>query len=375
MSQGRIARWRRSLEALFPERHLYVRSGGEMRAFTLTTNRQMMISGAVALAALWMGVTTAAMLIGAMNVGTVDQKLVEQRAYFERLNADRQARLNSAIAQLSDGSLAELADSIDKRQTALAQLFSEISGEPAPANLAAQSSPLDRVRYAQQDTERLITQAGALAKTRVDRLRLALRMAGLDPASYSRAGASELGGPFIGAKDPRALAAVLDVDEDFAVRIQHAALDMSALRSMNETVDRLPLARPTSNTRRASGFGVRLDPFTRLPALHSGVDFSGPVMSPVTSTAPGVVSFTGVRAGYGNTIEIDHGGGFKTRYAHLKSIGVARGQRVGLGQKIGGIGSTGRSTGPHLHYEVWVNGRAKNPDHFLKAGDYVQQTQ
>ena len=87
------------------------------------------------------------------------------------------------------------------------------------------------------------------------------------------------------------------------------------------------------------------------------------------------MSFTGVRSGYGNCIEIDHGGGFKTRYAHLRSISVVVGQRVGVGTRIGGMGSTGRSTGTHLHYEVWVNGRVQNPIRFLRAGNYVQQTQ
>jgi murein DD-endopeptidase MepM/ murein hydrolase activator NlpD len=85
------------------------------------------------------------------------------------------------------------------------------------------------------------------------------------------------------------------------------------------------------------------------------------------------VAFTGVRAGYGSTIEIDHGGGFKTRYAHLAGIAVAPGQKVGVGQRIGAMGSTGRSTGVHLHYEVWQNGRVQDPTRFLKAGDYVQQ--
>ena len=96
-------------------------------------------------------------------------------------------------------------------------------------------------------------------------------------------------------------------------------------------------------------------------------------MTPITATAPGVISFTGVRSGYGNTIEIDHGNGFKTRYAHLAAISVGVGQHIGVGQRIGGMGSTGRSTGTHLHYEVWVNGRAQNPLRFVKAGDYVQQ--
>ena len=129
------------------------------------------------------------------------------------------------------------------------------------------------------------------------------------------------------------------------------------------------------NVTESSPFGVRADPFTGAPAFHPGEDFAGPFMTPVMTTAPGVVSFTGLRSGYGNTVEIDHGHGFKTRYAHLQAIFVAVGQRVALGQKIGAMGSTGRSTGDHLHYEVWVNGRPQNPLRFVKAGDYVQQTE
>jgi murein DD-endopeptidase MepM/ murein hydrolase activator NlpD len=144
------------------------------------------------------------------------------------------------------------------------------------------------------------------------------------------------------------------------------------LRAMNVAAQKLPLSRPSTGER-SSGFGVRLDPFTHAPAYHSGQDFAGGMNSPIYSTGPGVVSFTGQRNGYGNVIEIDHGGGFKTRYAHLQAFAVVPGQRVAVGQRIGGMGSTGRSTGSHLHYEVWVNGRAQNPDRFLKAGDYVQQ--
>ena len=118
---------------------------------------------------------------------------------------------------------------------------------------------------------------------------------------------------------------------------------------------------------------MRLDPFTGRPALHTGLDFAGPVMTPIRSTAPGIVSFTGVRNGYGQTVEIDHGHGLKTRYAHLAAISVSIGDQVALGLRISALGSTGRSTGPHLHYEVWVNGRAINPQRFLEAGDDVRQ--
>lgn len=382
MAIKRFKRLRQSLEALFPERHVYVRSGGEMRGYVLSTNKQLIGAGGVAVAALWMGVCTAAMLINALSVSSADQQMIKQKARYERLNADREARLNSAVAQLSatNGSLDELATSVEKRHAALALLVSDFKGVPGAADalkvakprlLAA--SPVERIQATRMDQERLIDAAEGFAKSRAERLRLAMRMAGLDASGFTGRGAS-LGGPLIEAKDPRALAAVLDVDEEFASRIQHAANDMSDMRSLGAAVKKLPFYKPTSNPALSSSYGVRFDPFTHRPAFHSGLDFPGAMRTPIMATAPGVVSYTGVRAGYGNTVEIDHGGGFKTRYAHLSSIGVRVGQRVAIGSRVGAMGSTGRSTGPHLHYEVWVNGKAQNPNRFLRAGEYVQQT-
>ena len=104
------------------------------------------------------------------------------------------------------------------------------------------------------------------------------------------------------------------------------------------------------------------------------MDFGGGLMTPIVSTGPGFVSFAGTRSVYGNTVDVDHGHGLKTRYAHLNQIGVRSGQKVATGDRLGGMGTTGRSTGVHLHYEVWMNGRVQNPDRFLKAGQHVQQT-
>jgi len=327
----------------------------------------------------WVGVATGAMAIDAVSAGNVEQALAKERAKTERWVADREARLNSAVAQLSNGSAEQLALSVEKRQAALAMLIGDLKGAPVAPQIVTAGLPLtagapalDRIRAVSSDTDRLVAQAEMTAKTRADRLRLALRLAGLDPASYARGADAALGGPLIEAKDPRALAAVLDVDEDFARRIQRAANDMAALRAMNAAAQKLPLAQPAQASR-SGGFGVRLDPFTRAPAYHSGMDFAAGLGTPIHAAGPGVVSFTGVRSGYGNVVEIDHGGGFKTRYAHLQAISVATGQRVAVGERIGGMGSTGRSTGSHLHYEVWVNGRAQNPDRFLRAGSYVQQ--
>lgn len=352
-----------------------------MRGYVLSTGKQLAGAGVVAVASLWMGICTAAMMVNALSAGAADQELVRQKAYYERVNADRQARLNSAMAQLNatNGSFGEMAEGVEKRHAALAMLFQEFKGVPGAAealapgkpSLSAQS-PIERVQYTRMDQERLIEAADSFAKSRAERLRAAFRLAGLSPESYAGRGGS-LGGPLIEAKDPRALAVVLDVDEDFARRIQRAATNVNDMRGLGYAARDLPFYRPTNAGAVSSSYGVRLDPFTRRPAFHSGLDFPGAYHTPIYATGPGVVSFTGVRSGYGNTIEIDHGGGFKTRYAHLQTISVRVGQRVGVGTRIGAMGSTGRSTGPHLHYEIWVNGRPQNPNRFLRAGEYVQQ--
>jgi murein DD-endopeptidase MepM/ murein hydrolase activator NlpD len=383
MSLKRFARLARWLEELFPERHLYLRSGGEMRGFVLTTERQLLIAGAVVAGALWMGVSTTATLVAIVTPNKGDQEVARTEARYERWIADRDARLSSAVAELNStgGSYQDLANTVEKRHAALALLLTDIRSAPGAAqallpDLAVQSSPQatpqQRIQSVQADQDRLIDAAETFAKNRADRLRLAFRLAGLDPAAYS--GASDgLGGPLIDAKDPRALAAVLDVDEDFAARLQTAVADLSDMQSLQDSEQSLPLAAPTVGTRETSGFGVRSDPFTGRPAYHPGQDFAGAYGTEIDVTAPGIVSFTGQRSGYGNTVEVDHGHGFKTRYAHLSAISVTVGQHVAAGQRIGAMGSTGRSTGTHLHYEVWVDGKPQNPLRFLKAGDDVQQ--
>jgi murein DD-endopeptidase MepM/ murein hydrolase activator NlpD len=380
MITARLARWRRFLEALFPERHIYIRSSGEMRGVVLTTSRQAALVFGGGAILLWAMLSTTALALVMTAGGPNGRGAALTRAYYERLIADRQARLNSAVAQLNDtdGAFQQAAQATEKRHAALTLLFAALKGEPAPAQVrlaafAGAANPVAGLKAVRADQDRLIADAESFAHSRADRLRLAFRLAGLDPAAFSQADPTALGGPLIDAKDPRALAAVLDVDQGFAERIQHAAHDLSDLRALQGASQALPLARPTQGTEQTSGFGVREDPFTGQAAFHPGLDFAGPVMTPVYSTAPGVVSFTGVRSGYGDTVEIDHGHGFKTRFGHLASISVTVGQKVGIHQKIGGIGSTGRSTGPHLHYEVWVDGRPQNPARFVKAGDYVQQ--
>ncbi|HEY2707528.1 MAG TPA: peptidoglycan DD-metalloendopeptidase family protein [Caulobacteraceae bacterium] len=385
MSLRRFARLALWLEELFPERHLYLRSGGEMRGFVLTTERQLLIAAATAFGALWLGVTTAATLVSVMTPSKSDVEVAKTAARYERWIADRDARLSSAVAQLNSngGSFQDLADTVEKRHAALALMLTDLKGAPGAADALmpalavaspAQASPAQRIQTVEQDQDRLIDAAETFAKSRADRLKLAFRLAGLDPGAYAGAN-SGLGGPLIDGKDPRALAAVLDVDEDFAGRLQHAVADLSDMQALSSSEAAIPLARPTGpDVRETSGFGARSDPFSGEPAYHPGQDFAGAYGSPIYVTAPGIVSYAGARNGYGNTIEVDHGHGFKTRYGHLSAISVSVGQQVAVGQRIGAMGSTGRSTGTHLHYEVWVGGRPQNPLRFVKAGDDVQQT-
>lgn len=115
----------------------------------------------------------------------------------------------------------------------------------------------------------------------------------------------------------------------------------------------------------SSAFGVRTDPFTGEPAIHQGVDFAGTEGDPVIATAGGVVTWAGERFGYGRMVEIEHAGGYKTRYAHARSVEVKVGQMVDKGQQVATLGNTGRSTGPHVHYEVLRNGKAVDPQAYI----------
>lgn len=154
----------------------------------------------------------------------------------------------------------------------------------------------------------------------------------------------------------------------------HLDLDMLLERweQLRGVLVSVPLIAPLDDYRLTSGFGRRKDPINGRWSRHDGVDMAAGYKSPVLATAPGEVVFAGRRSRYGRTVEVDHGNGIMTRYAHLAKVSVKRGQKVELGDTIGLLGNSGRSTGPHVHYEVRYNGKALNPQKFLKATRYVQ---
>jgi murein DD-endopeptidase MepM/ murein hydrolase activator NlpD len=194
-------------------------------------------------------------------------------------------------------------------------------------------------------------------------LRSVISDVGLDPDRAAGTGrASAQGGPFIPANlDPRS-----GPFEASVVRLQPKLVAVERLRGVVTT---LPLRRPMGpEAEQSSAFGHRLDPFTRGLAMHTGIDFRAEHGSPVRSTGAGRVITAEYSGGYGNMVEIDHGNGVTTRYAHLSAMLVSEGQQVQHGAVVGRVGSTGRSTGPHLHYETRIEGDAVDPQRFLRAG-------
>ena len=158
--------------------------------------------------------------------------------------------------------------------------------------------------------------------------------------------------------------------EDFKNQLEIRLARWEQLRDMYLSV---PLIAPMKDYYFTSGFGRRRDPFNNRWALHAGLDMSGPRKQEILATAPGRVIRARSEAYYGKIVEIDHGKNITTRYAHLSSIAVKKGQHVGLGEVIGRMGNSGRSTGPHLHYEVRFKNKPMNPRNFIKAGRHVSK--
>jgi murein DD-endopeptidase MepM/ murein hydrolase activator NlpD len=171
------------------------------------------------------------------------------------------------------------------------------------------------------------------------------------------------GGPFV----PVTLPSGNEGFQRALMRVNFARADADRLATTLLTVPvRKPVAGEIDET---SPFGIRMDPFVHEAAMHTGIDFRGDIGEPIHATAAGTVSIAGWEGGYGKMVEIDHGNGLATRYGHLSAIDVAVGDKIRIGQVVGLLGSTGRSTGPHLHYETRIDGEPVNPQKFLDAGN------
>jgi murein DD-endopeptidase MepM/ murein hydrolase activator NlpD len=256
---------------------------------------------------------------------------------------DREARLESRAPIASHASTNKLArnQGVDNVIVRLQNSLDQIEGR----QLAALNSLEDGM------------------ESRVRRMRGIFTDLGLDMAQLEAATPrAAMGGPFVPVK--------LGPDAGpFERQLYRLNITRAQMDRLNRTLALVPYRKPViGEVEFTSGFGIRSDPFLGRPAMHTGLDFRATSGDPVRATANGKVVSSGWSGGYGRMVEIDHGNGLSTRYGHLSEINVKVGDSVRIGQVIGTVGSTGRSTGPHLHYETRIDGDAVDPQKFLRAG-------
>ncbi|HYB10604.1 MAG TPA: peptidoglycan DD-metalloendopeptidase family protein [Alphaproteobacteria bacterium] len=298
--------------------------------------------------------------------------------------ARQRGAIDAELAEIrhKNGELDDAVASLNLRLKA-ATAAEERSKSESDAALRQVADLQQQIATLSSDQQILMARLSQRAEGRSGKVERIIAMIGLDvnrllaetrrDASERGVGKGGVGGPFIAynvGKPPSSdSASVRSGDFDRMV----SALDIQEQRreGLRRVLERLPLTSPVDNYHITSEFGPRIDPLNGRTAMHEGVDLGADTGAAVFSTAPGKVEFAGWQGLFGKMVEIDHGMGIKTRYAHLKSVNVHVGQRVAARTQIGVIGSTGRSTGTHLHYEVIVDGRHQNPVKFIEAGEYV----
>lgn len=367
------------LADLFAEREIFLRSGGQVRFVRISSRVQKMCAATVIGGLLGWGGITAQMLYNQASVLS-DRAALESQA---RTVAAQTSKVNAYKRSVGD-----IAADLDRRQDMLDEMVrSQFGGEslsksvvgPQPDTSKAKPRTQDaagKISSALPDTNTLRTlearqvafarQLASVIDKRAQKAEAAIRSFGLNPAQVAQL-ASAQGGPFIPWKGQD--------DRNVAAAFANLAKSLARLNALERGLVAIPSGQPTTTPMLTSSYGYRSDPFTGAPAFHSGVDFPGSYGQPILAAATGRISYVGPRSGYGNVVEIDHGHGIMTRYAHLSGYNVRVGDAVPRGLTVARMGSTGRSTGTHLHFEVRVNGAPINPRRFLEATQDVLQVQ
>ncbi|KQO05159.1 MULTISPECIES: M23 family metallopeptidase [unclassified Sphingomonas] len=369
------------LKALFAPRDVLFHNGTTLRRIRFGGKRQAAIAaiGAVTLGFSGYGAAQAAhdaaAATGVVVPPTADIKLAQmqhqigqmrQRVATIRETAEAHAK---RIEQRQALITAALTGSGDAKALSLATP----SIDPAADKLAAEIvKPLVKLEGRQV---KLASVAQDLLDQRYAETTATVRKLGLRPeriAKRSRGArsATAMGGPMIAANSEEA-SADLRADAQFRTLFQ----TWKKLDTLQQGAIAIPSVQPVHALSFTSNFGIRSDPFRGTAAMHAGVDIPGPIGTPIYATADGIIAHAGRQGGYGNMVEINHGKGIATRYGHLSKILVADNARVTRGQLIALMGSTGRSTGSHLHYEVRIDGHAVNPVPFLTTADYLLAAQ
>jgi len=431
----RSGKFRRVISRFFKERQIYHRSDGVVHFISMSTKTQIALAVVLSAAVLWIAYSSVNVVFKEQIIVAKDRDTrIMETTYSKRLNDAQRAyddvsTLNHVIQQNFDETMADISArhqmlknmverkaAADQNLDALAKGLAEAGGpngqhptngnrvmiditpgEPTPRQSrmsvlrkeaileSAQRQNTAPEGIAMEAVNKMETAAGDLyteqmlllalveekADSERDRLQKIMTSTSvpvealLTPAKISNITLAQ-GGPFIDAAN------VNGVPSKFFQHANRAATVVDELEAMQAAINYVPLSSPLMVSRRfTSGFGIRRDPINGRHSSHHGIDFAAAWASPVTATAAGVVKFAGTRSGWGRMVEIDHGNGFVTRYAHMSRIVVKPGQKVNLHDKVGALGSSGRSTGPHVHYEILFKGKPLNPRRFIEAGRYV----
>ena len=358
----------------FPEREFFMRSQGQVRFIRISSKLQMTAAAVVAGVVLAWAVAMAVMI--ALQFGSTSERLAL---------LEREAKVASAESRVSAyrKDMDQVASDLERRQTFIEQVVeSELGALPAQSQAAADtvSDSSTEAAKAVAKISALLPSAAGLARIEQRQLAFAERLTVL---ADRRAAAAEASIRRLGL-NPRLMLAKMNnrtaqggplqgSAKGLDPRFQRLGLSLARMEALEQGLAAVPHNLPASLQYISSGFGYRSDPFTGEAAMHSGLDFRGPLGAPIYAAADGRVSFAGVKNGYGNCLEIVHGNGMMTRYAHMSGFRARVGQTIKAGEVIGAIGSSGRSTGPHLHFEVRVNDQAVNPRPFLEANRNVFQ--
>ena len=362
--------WQSRINSWFPDREFFMRSEGQVRFITISSRVQKAAAAAAVFVALvwaaslavagWAQYSASAdrdsLLSREAKVATSEERLAAYGENLEEVSTDLDRRMDfiEGVAELLPADMQVDAKVSDSSTEAAATVQKVSAAFPQAAELA-------RIEARQLAVVEGLTR---YADWRANRAAAALKRLELNPDAVIRRSESQaMGGPLEGLST--------DSKGNIDPRFERLGLSMARMSALEEALQGVPQFAPARRDMISSGFGYRRDPFNRRAAMHKGLDFRGATGTPIYAAAKGRVTFVGRKGGYGNTVEITHGNGLMTRYAHLSRFDAKVGDRVKAGETIAKMGSTGRSTGPHLHFEVRINGRAVNPRTFLETAPNV----
>ena len=364
------------LKTHFTTRDFIFHDGRDLRRFSVGGRTQALMAGVAGITLCFSAYGVAQAAVGAVAMSGIVDAPLSPEAKVAQMQA-KVAAMQADVETIKQATKAH-ATRVEQRQALISAVVTG-KGDPRALALAAPTvstqadqlaadvlAPLKKVEQRQIAMAVKVRQA---AEQRYALTVAHVRKLGIAPERFA-ARMPAMGGPFEAADS-------VEAEADLRADMQFRSLFMTwkKLDSLEQGVIAIPSAQPVERLAFTSNYGVRADPFRGTAAMHAGVDIPGPTGTPIYATADGIIDRAERSGGYGNMVEINHGKGIQTRYGHLSKILVAPFTRVHRGQLIALMGSTGRSTGPHLHYEVRIDGRAVNPIPFLQTADYLLAVQ